>query len=775
MSDGFDKLVIPLPEGGSLVLVEAGSEVSFGAEDCLTDGLPLGWLGRKAAETNLPPFALKERGREQVIRVLETVKYRWSLEGAGEVELTSSLQVKLADRWSLTRGKDGCLQEGAFQVVNQLGRASFAFRRGEEVLLDLPLEVISRKIDFDTEYRKMTEDVAAFCEQLLLSWAGATSLRFTSNPQERAKLLLEQYLFLKGFLTAERLVVLVEAIERNPHHELHREEEWKPAAMARGTDHLSHPMTMLRDWRVTGGRRVPGEVLEVRKRESRDTEPNRFVKFALEQFRELCRKVVDEFGGRLSLREEAEEMRARLDGILARRFFQELGRMGRLPLDNQTLQKREGYREVLRAWILTDAAASLNWEGNEECFEGGTRRVDQLYEYWIFIQLHQLLEGMEGMVRVKGEKTPEDFIQGTDNGQIEIRLKSGQSSRVAFCWKDLLRVDLHYERKFAGETGVAGQGSYSRNFRPDYTLSIYPAALNEGEAQTKGQVAHLHFDAKYRVEQIAEIFGQVDHDENEEKRESKATATYKRADLLKMHTYNDALRDSIGSYVLYPGTEEPTKLPKFHEIAPGVGAYVMKPGNKVALDGLKGFLEEVFEHQADRFSQYRYLADTSHKTLESKPSVVEEGAGKYGIAKKNSDCVLLWMKKERQAVYRKAGFAYCWAIPENEDRNLNLNLSIEVGTEFVPYGGGPGGKKGWGWRAKVRKVEFVARERLENFLAEKGLSHLSPTSAKFYLLFHFEEASEFGELDLNGIVPAGGKEQYMVQRKRWSEIWGTGP
>lgn len=260
----------------------------------------------------------------------------------------------------------------------------------------------------------------------------------------------------------------------------------------------------------------------------------------------------------------------------------------------------------------------------------------------------------------------------------------------------------------------------------------------------------------------------------EEKRESKATATCKRADLLKMHTYNDALRDSIGSYVLYPRTEEPTKLPKFHEIAPRVGAYVMKPGNAEALEGLKGFFEEVFHHQADRFSQYRYLADTSYQTLESKPGLVEEGAVKYGVAKKSSDCVLLWMKKERQAVYRKAGFAYCWAVPEREDRNLNLNLSIEVGTEFVPYGGGPGGKKGWGWRTKVRKVEFLARERLEYFLQEKGLSHLSPTSANFYLLFHFEEASEFGDLDLNGIVPVGGKEQYMVQRKRWSEIWAAG-
>ena len=60
------------------------------------------------------------------------------------------------------------------------------------------------------------------------------------------------------------------------------------------------------------------------------------------------------------------------------------------------------------------------------------------------------------------------------------------------------------------------------------------------------------------------------------------TNTYKRGDLLKMHTYNDAIRRTIGSYVLYPGNinhaDKGNKVfSLYDEILPGVGAFAIKP------------------------------------------------------------------------------------------------------------------------------------------------------------------------------------------------------
>ena len=62
------------------------------------------------------------------------------------------------------------------------------------------------------------------------------------------------------------------------------------------------------------------------------------------------------------------------------------------------------------------------------------------------------------------------------------------------------------------------QGSYSRKFRPDYSLVIIPEKLieeNTNKSQTKleeiasekGQITYVHFDAKYRVDKLKEIFG----------------------------------------------------------------------------------------------------------------------------------------------------------------------------------------------------------------------------------------------------------------------------
>jgi len=53
------------------------------------------------------------------------------------------------------------------------------------------------------------------------------------------------------------------------------------------------------------------------------------------------------------------------------------------------------------------------------------------------------------------------------------------------------------------------------------------------QAEAQELAVHIHFDAKYRIENITELFGDVDEDLSEEKANRKR-GTYKRADLLKM-------------------------------------------------------------------------------------------------------------------------------------------------------------------------------------------------------------------------------------------------
>jgi hypothetical protein len=342
-----------------------------------------------------------------------------------------------------------------------------------------------------------------------------------------------------------------------------------------------------------------------------------------------------------------------------------------------------------------------------------------------------------------------------------------------------MRIDLHYERTFNLNQSATSGGSYSRNFRPDYTLTLFPARYDsETSAEAEGKVAHLHFDAKYRAVKPDQIFGSDDEESvSEEKQDAKTVSTYQRGDLLKMHTYNDALRQTVGSYVLYPGGSEPkTEWRKFHEVAPGVGALVMKPGQEQCLETLAAFLEDVFAHQASQFTQHRYLADARYKTMQDRPETFAEDGADYQVARKHAPCVLLWLKKPTADVFRQHGFAYCHAVPKDDpeqSKKLDLDLSIEVGSEFLPCGGGRGQPiVGLGWRAKITSARFMSKEKLLGYLEGKGLAEqLSPSSVEHYLVFEFAEDADIASLALGAVHSKHRSgSPYMAVSCTWNEI-----
>jgi predicted component of viral defense system (DUF524 family) len=792
MEPGYERLAIPLRNVDGTTfgwwVIEASSRnVLFYVDECvsLPAELPSGWRAKPWQHEKEPPIRVVQRADQVCIQLKETWGYEWNIESLAGNTLPADLQIHSSlesQNWKVRQNRSG-----EFKVVNHLGIAGFTISGSALQPLELTFEIISRKFDFETEYRQMTEEIADFCQQLLLNWEAPTSLSFSSDATNESKLLLEQFLFLRHFMNEDRLSCLLEAIDRNPHSKLIKESHWVPAGTARSNDYLSDPVRMLRGWQGAADNRRAAEVCDVRKRESHDTAPNQFIKFALSTFRQLCADVSaekwKESGKPSSVGIEAHEMMEALDALLARRFFNEVSRMQRLPLDNQTLQKREGYREVLQAWLLTQAAVTLNWQGEQDCYSGSTRDVATLYEYWIFIKLHELLKSIDGMMPVETESEVElERFISEQNGQLTINLKSGKASTSSYTWEGphcTLRIDLHYERTFSYNKGATHSGSYSRRFRPDYTLSIYPETYKkESNAEKDGKVAHLHFDAKYRAEDITKAFGQTEiSDEaiSEEKRDSKSERTYKRGDLLKMHTYNDALRHTIGSYVLYPGTKdkEAERLNKFHEIAPGVGAMVMKPGNETCIETLKNFILDVFEHQSDSFSQYRYMSDTSYQTHQEDSKEVNEDGAAYRIARRDAPCVLVYLKKSQAEQYKTHGFAYCQVDSVTSGKPLNLDLSIEIGSEFIPYGGSRSERKQTlGWRAKIKSVRFIEKRELQQHIQHKyPKATVSPSSADHYILYEFSDIGGFEIRDVNELHKnRKSTSPYMAITCKWSDV-----
>ena len=94
--------------------------------------------------------------------------------------------------------------------------------------------------------------------------------------------------------------------------------------------------------------------------------------------------------------------------------------------------------------------------------------------------------------------------------------------------------------------------------------------------------------------------------------------TYKRGDLLKMHTYNDTIRRTAGSFVLYPGTDETgshgdAEFDLYDEILPGVGAFSIRPSLSASGENrLKRFITDAIQARTEnssRLSRLKYYEE----------------------------------------------------------------------------------------------------------------------------------------------------------------------
>lgn len=519
----------------------------------------------------------------------------------------------------------------SFQYVNYLGRSRIRFGDGADTPV-LTFDVVPLKMGYEDDYIELTEELAEKCAALLLDYAGSTSNVFTLADESR-ETLLEQFVFLRQFCYENNLQALFEAIKRNPDRALEREDEMRPTGVGLPSRKFyTNPFSNSRSWMRLkdenhgAGTFLPLMVNVTRKFDRLDTPANRFIKFALREIDRVCTSlmaVLDKETGDTRQTEcylEASALHDMLDTIFADSFFDDIGTLQMMPQNNQVLQKREGYSQIFSAYSMLDLALQLDWKGKDDVYEGESKNVALLYEYWLFFELFDIIHGIEGCETLKTDDRP--FLGSDPEGGLSIALKQGTCSRQCFeVARYGVKVNLYYNRTFSPRDFQATryEGSYSRPFRPDYTLAIFPSDYaSENAAVRDGAVVFVHFDAKYRITDLTGLVGKdfvSDEDEREELDEEKAgstTNTYKRGDLLKMHTYNDAIRRTIGSYVLYPGaseTGEKGRFRLFEEILPGVGAFAIKPSiSQTAEDVLRNFIEEVISTNAARNTRLNRLS-----------------------------------------------------------------------------------------------------------------------------------------------------------------------
>jgi predicted component of viral defense system (DUF524 family) len=656
---------------------------------------------------------------ETAIQLREAERYEYEVKTDNDSDLR--LRCSLATRRKAL-GVDGTPDAGLIETRSFCGTLLLELVDGEidnakPPLASALLDVRSLKLEYRTEYRGMLRRLADELSGLVADARSSAKVGFRSSFEERTDegWLQIQLELLREILDSTECSAALNRIVRFPHERLatvtesvssDRPIRWTPSTVRQlVTRNPRREVPSSHSLRSSLGLETIAAQIDVaHKSRDLDTPENRFVKFGLGEFRAFLAHALTVFesspgwGASAAL---SRRLAATVDDWLAHGLFHDIGEMRFAPLGSPVLQRKAGYREVLRWWLRFRTAAELSWEGGEALFYAGQRDVASLYEYWLFFEL---LGWFCRKCRNENRPAVEELVEGLDGRSPNLRLRKrmqlgpfvgtfvGEGRR--------LNARFAYNRRFEVTRDRSETGSWTRRLHPDYTLTFWPEALAEEDAERRELLVHIHFDAKYRVDDIEDLFGAEGDDADEE-----IDGNYSRQDLLKMHAYKDAIKRSQGAYVLYPGrATAPVKFRGFHEIIPGLGAFGVAPdanGAAQGMEALEEFLDDALRHLCNRTTaQERLSFHVAESYMQSEPPVPHGalhlseadiyGAEYRALPPAEHMVLVAWYRNEAQRTLAGAddGFTYvrlgrrsgALHVHPNISRVRHLLLRTEGGT-----------------------------------------------------------------------------------------------
>lgn len=588
---------------------------------------------------------------------------------------------------------------GTLKTGIYVGSLSLAIRDTEidcEVA-KVDMEIKSVKAEYRTDYRKMLEDITAYYTDLVLMQGSPVTQKLEIDNETPQQTLYQRYAFVRSIVESTAFQEAIHKIIANPVR------KWEETIVERNVSNVKrlnrrniHQIATARD-RIPvhngeeiglphGLNSVPRTLTVAYKRDTLDNQENQFVKFVLRSFSSFCSELRGKKNANDRLKAEIDKTMDVLNGHLSTLFFKQVSMPSQLNLNSPVLQRKEGYREILQAWLMFDLAAKLSWKGGDNVYEAGKRNVAVLYEYWVFFKLMEVIGRVFDINPVSINR-----LVKTDSDRINLEIQQGKMTMIEGLYDAGSRkfnVRFYYNRTFAHtreDDEIYKSGSWTMNMRPDYTLSIWPGEISMEQAEREDLIVHIHFDAKYRVNKIdlgeddAMSEEEISEDLLNEKKEQEE-GIYKRADLLKMHAYKDAIRRTSGAYILYPGTVE-RRLKGFHEIIPGLGAFCLTPSNyDEELISLQVFLLKIVEHMLDRTSQRErmsyYINNVYNTPSKSVREEMPEPAGDNRDFLPDETWVVLgYVKNDKQLEWiRKTGLYNFRTGTQNGSVRLSRNL-----------------------------------------------------------------------------------------------------
>jgi predicted component of viral defense system (DUF524 family) len=599
---------------------------------------------------------------ESPFQVIEGNSYFYKLKNQGDWKLKSEKSQGVFR--SFSNGTEGAFNPNIFVGTFQIP----LINSNSGQTSSIGVEVRSSKISYSkkitdmlineerSEYQLMLNSIAEHSIELVMQYNVPVQQSYESGIKQIGEHeIYQRFLFVRSLFKNQEFEEAIQKIISNPATKWNTEQEDRDIRSIRRFTPKNIRELTSRSNRVKllspilGLKKdVPVKISSSRKIESIDTAENRFIKHILESFLQFCELINVKLGNDEKLHKEFKEVTEiaqRIDNLLNHPFFKDISRPNTLLINSPILQRRSGYRELLKAWLRFHLTAQLSWKFSPEednIFSGGKKDIASLYEYWVFFVLFNTLkEKYTCNSSLEPKKWLESLLVPDSNG-LGLYLQEGRKQAFEFecnSGKRPLKIKFYYNRSFPGrkkydvKKEADKAGSYTNPFRPDYTLSVWPKEISENQAEEQEKIVHIHFDAKYKIENFAPFVSVTSEEKSAEQIDVETTeeiekiekeerqGKFKNVDLYKMHAYKDAIRRTGGAYILYPGlTSAQDKYKGFHEIIPGVGAFSLKPSIQTdSIANIGSFIEEIITNLQDVLSQRERLAKKQYKILKDKP------------------------------------------------------------------------------------------------------------------------------------------------------------
>ena len=392
-------------------------------------------------------------------------------------------------------------------LVNRVGRIRIG---------PIELEIESKKLTAE-EFRRLVDEVAGFLSRLPFSHKGA-GLSFELLDKVDVPIAYHTLVYISNLLRSRELHGAIMQIMAVPHGSFVKERQYMRVEHARRVDsmtvrdicsntryfeqlvlgsHLSvNALSMQLEGKPLEGH-FPGSMLSSQLRFTVDNPENQFVRYVLESMILAVEVVKTSEGCTSDLRQEAAWIQEELRRLLSYDLFRQVSAPRKLSFSSQVLQRRAGYREILKFHSQMTLPPVPTWNRElQRILE--LKNAATLYEYWVFTRICQVIESVLNTSIVRALLVKHDLTEVSLTGSIWVELPG--------------KVKVGYNARLQGYSG-----------------SLYPDIVLE---TPDGMWA---FDAKFRLDN---------------KGEEDAAKT---EDIHKMHAYRDALPKCRGSYLVYPG------------------------------------------------------------------------------------------------------------------------------------------------------------------------------------------------------------------------------